>query len=202
MLYFHYDSAEKGSMEFHDKKVLYLNRSRLSRLFEDEIKSYEIVVIEYAHCLLPVEVDFLRQLDSQEIHCFGLRRDERGEPFAGSVQLLIYSQILTGDLNSGLPGDKQAVSFAEKDNAGFNESCIDDYGGVHPLVIEFLDAGDMEERISIFRRMKAMLDDEVIDTLAMSLDVEVPEGEIDDRADNLLSCMETMKKYETTRLRW
>jgi hypothetical protein len=49
--------------------------------------------------------------------------------------------------------------------------------------------------------MQPDLTDYLIDTMAVSLDVVIPEGDIDDRYRQLKGCLETRKKYEINRFR-
>ena len=57
--------------------------------------------------------------------------------------------------------------------------------GIDPLVIRFLDADSYS----------------MINTMAISIDVEVEEGEIEDRYEELRRCLLLYDKFECTRLR-
>ena len=68
-------------------------------------------------------------------------------------------------------------------------------------LMAFLDAETYEEKLEILHRMQYDLNDSLIETMAMSVDVVIPEGEIDERCRQLKSCLEAKKKYESSRFR-
>jgi hypothetical protein len=68
-------------------------------------------------------------------------------------------------------------------------------------VIEFLDADSYEERLNILTGLHHRITDEMITTMAVACDIEVPEGETESRYASLKSCLLTLEKYECNRLR-
>ena len=74
-------------------------------------------------------------------------------------------------------------------------------GGINPKVLEFLDSEDFDERYNILVALRDEIDDQIINTLAVALDVVIPEGNIDDRYDQLKMCLRTRQRYESNRLR-
>ena len=72
---------------------------------------------------------------------------------------------------------------------------------VDPFVVDFLDADNCEDRLNILAGCKHHITDDMINTMAMAIDVEVPEGNLMDRYDNLKNCLLTIKKFEGRRLR-
>lgn len=71
----------------------------------------------------------------------------------------------------------------------------------NPDLLEFLDADTMEQKRRILIGMKARITDRLIDDLAASLDVTIEQGELDDRYKDLLTCVDTMERFEVNRLR-
>ena len=70
-----------------------------------------------------------------------------------------------------------------------------------PLVLEFLDADTYEERLNILAGLHHRITDDMITTMAVACDVEVPEGSCEERYDSLRSCLRTLQRYECNRLR-
>ena len=72
---------------------------------------------------------------------------------------------------------------------------------VNPKLMAFFDADDLEEKYNILISMRDELNDHLINSMAVALDVVIAEGEISDRYDQLKHCIRTKQRYETSRLR-
>ena len=70
-----------------------------------------------------------------------------------------------------------------------------------PQVLEFLDADTYEQRLNILAGLHHRITDDMITTMAVACDVEVPDGETEIRYASLKSCLQTLEKYECNRLR-
>ncbi len=87
----------------------------------------------------------------------------------------------------------------EHDNIHKNNDIQDEQ--VNPLLMEFLDAEDYQQKLNTLTGMRSKLDDKLIDAMAASMEIEVPEGPIDKRYASLRSCILTHAKFECVRLR-
>ena len=72
---------------------------------------------------------------------------------------------------------------------------------IDPMVLQFLDAGTYEERLNILVGLRHRITDEMITTMAIASDVEVPEGSLEERFQGLKNCLATLDRYECNRLR-
>ena len=70
-----------------------------------------------------------------------------------------------------------------------------------PGLMEFLDAETYQERIQILAHLRPRITDSMINTMAVSLDLDIKDGKTEDRYDELMGCLETHAKYECLRLR-
>lgn len=70
-----------------------------------------------------------------------------------------------------------------------------------PMVLEFLDSDDYEQKLNILAGLHHRITDDMITTMAMACDVEVDEGDTEERFESLKNCLLTLEKYECNRLR-
>ncbi len=72
---------------------------------------------------------------------------------------------------------------------------------IDPLVMEFLDAGTYEQRLNILAALRHRITNEMINTMAVSVDLEIKDGDVQERYEELKRCLLTFEKYECNRLR-
>lgn len=70
-----------------------------------------------------------------------------------------------------------------------------------PFVLEFLDADSYEQKLNILAGLHHRITDEMITTMAIACDIEVNDGETEERYEELKNCLLTMEKFECNRLR-
>lgn len=69
------------------------------------------------------------------------------------------------------------------------------------ILMDFLDIDTYQEKLKYIDIVRDRLDDKIIDAMAASLDVEVPDGSLDKRYQSLKQVISAHAKYECTRLR-
>ena len=87
------------------------------------------------------------------------------------------------------PADSVPISTAEEEPA------------LDPLVLEFLDADSYEQKLNILAGLHHRITNEMITTMAISCDIEVNDGDMEERYEELKNCLLTMEKFECNRLR-
>lgn len=70
-----------------------------------------------------------------------------------------------------------------------------------PILMEFLDLRTMDAKVRFLSDNKKKLTNEIINAMAASIDVTVPDGPLELRYSSLRSCLQTKAKYEINRLR-
>lgn len=100
-----------------------------------------------------------------------------------------------GTVQKTEPGAEEKQEMSAVNNGEEGEMNMD------PLVLEFLDAGTYEERLNILAALHHKITDDMINTMAVAVDVEVKEGDIEERYVELRNCLLTFNKFECNRLR-
>ncbi len=72
---------------------------------------------------------------------------------------------------------------------------------VQDKLMAFFDAETMEEKYQILLDMRGEINDRMINNMAVVLDVVIEEGPVEQRYEELKTCLRTFQKYECGRLR-
>lgn len=95
----------------------------------------------------------------------------------------------------------QATATAAQTTIAPVSPAEDEEPALDPLVLEFLDADSYEEKLNILEGLHHRITNEMITTMAISCDIEVNDGEPEERYEELKNCLLTMEKFECNRLR-
>lgn len=99
-------------------------------------------------------------------------------------------------------GDKASMERSELQTA--EVSAVDEASeelDLDPLVLEFLDADEYEQRLNILAGLHHRITNDMITTMAIACDVEIDEGDVEKRYEALRNCLLTLQRYECSRLR-
>ena len=69
------------------------------------------------------------------------------------------------------------------------------------MVLEFLDASSYDERLGILAALHHRITDDMINVMAMATDIEVGEGDVEERYAQLRNCLLKLERFECNRLR-
>jgi len=70
-----------------------------------------------------------------------------------------------------------------------------------PMLLQFLDADGYEEKLNVLAALHHRITQDMITIMAVASDVEVAEGELEERYAQLRNCLLTLEKYECNRMR-
>ena len=103
----------------------------------------------------------------------------------------------------GRPGWNGSWQPQERQQGPAMEAVQQEQGenAVDSRLMRFLDAESFQEKLDTLTALKAELDDKLIDAMAASMEVEVPEGPVEVRYASLRKCILAHTRYECTRLR-
>lgn len=112
----------------------------------------------------------------------------------------VQQSIAVNEQVDGKAAEVQAVDADVKEIPGISEA--ENAGPqLDSGLEEFLDADTYEERLRIFTGIQHRLTDDMINVMAISMDTEVPEGELGDRITSLKNFLLTQVKFECNRIR-
>ena len=168
--------------------------------------SYELYVRPYDMFLS--EVDHNKYPDAAQKYRFELIDINTGKALEKSGDTAAYNKAIDNDnitTADTYTEDKSTDYMAENvssDNENIADTCNSDENTVQDSkLIRFLDAYDYKEKLDILTSMRSELNDGLIDIMAESIEVAVPEGDITDRYNSLRKCLLAHTKYEGLRLR-
>ena len=95
------------------------------------------------------------------------------------------------------PADAASLTEAEESFHSPEEEEV----SLDPLVLEFLDADSYEQRLNILAGLHHRITDDMITTMAIACDVEINDGDLEERYEALKVCLLTLERYECNRLR-
>lgn len=81
------------------------------------------------------------------------------------------------------------------------EKDADADGMIDEDVVAFLDADTYEQKMNIFSALHDRVTQEMLNTIAVSLDIEVDSGDLEERYRQIQNCLQTFQRYECNRLR-
>lgn len=99
-----------------------------------------------------------------------------------------------------IPMAGKAEGRHDREEAGRQEPPVKD-GGVNPLLLEFLDADTLEDKLHILIFGRNQMDDNLLNSIAISLDLVVEEKSTEEKYDEILNCLSMMERFECNRLR-
>lgn len=94
-------------------------------------------------------------------------------------------------------GQEMKANDAGSSQVEANEESLN----IDPMVIEFLDADNYEERLNILTGLRHRITDDMINVMAIATDVEVKPGPVEERYEELRNCLLTFERFEGKRLR-
>lgn len=105
-----------------------------------------------------------------------------------------FEQVKSVEKSGNSDCEKSAPEFSDEDITEAEQQ-------LDPMVLAFLDADTYERKLEILAGLQPRITDEMITTMAVACDVEVPEGTVGERYRGLQNCLITLEKYECNRLR-
>lgn len=149
------------------------------------------------------EVDRTKYPDCVQRYRFALQgTEEEGRPEAASAaQTAVLPRRPEAERMEAAPAAQASVYNTEEDMETLDLYEEEEELNINPLVLQFLDADTYERRLEILSMLHSCIDHEMINTMAVAVDIEIADGDIESRYEELKSCLLTFEKYECNRLR-
>lgn len=172
----------------------------------EELVIYQALYGDYQVYARPLSmflepVDRVKYPDALQEYRFELcdeliRMPEADRKEASGQTELVKDEPVGEEIAQAQREEEAMRSFGEQEKDAQEEEL-----NIDPLVLEFLDADSYEERLNILAALHHRITDEMINTMAIATDLEVGEGDTEERYEELKSCLLTLEKYECNRLR-
>lgn len=149
------------------------------------------------------EVDHVKYPQVQQKYRFELLQDMKNDnEYADMAE---GRKAATGRQTAEVQGQTELV---KEKNRVQETKIVQETGGdiaeqieIDPLVMEFLDADSYEQKLNILAALHNRITDEMINTMAIATDIEIKDGNVEERYEELKNCLLTFEKYECNRLR-
>lgn len=111
------------------------------------------------------------------------------------------AEVGTADAKAADAKAVGAKTAAKKDELQTPQEEVQTQPGLDPMVIAFLEADSYGEKLNLLAGMRHKITNDMITTMAIASDIEIEEGELSVRYENLKNCLLTKEKYECRRIR-
>lgn len=160
---------------------------------------YQVYARELSMFLSPV--DRVKYPEASQLYRFE-RQGAEGDP--RRQEMAEAKKTMTAQPASSHPVIIEAAPAVEgpgTDARAKTEIASEEEFQLDPMLVRFLDADTYEERLNILTGLHHRITQEMITTMAVASDVEVGDGELEERYGQLKTCLLTLEKYECNRLR-
>ncbi|MBR3635357.1 MAG: DUF1653 domain-containing protein [Lachnospiraceae bacterium] len=125
-----------------------------------------------------------------------------------TLEKMVVYQALYGDNETYVRPYDSFVSKVDKikypdatQEYRFEEVKANETPDIDPMVMQFLETEDFEEKFEILNGLRYKITKDQIAVMAMSLDVTIDDSDLEDMYRQLKTCVDTRRRFETTRLR-
>lgn len=155
---------------------------------------YEIYVRPYD--MFVSEVDHEKYPQVKQVYRFTQVHPEEMEEESDKVEV----PDLTLELDESMEPEQSAVEEEPKKMSEDQpaQEKQDVSGGINPILLEFLDADTLEEKMHIMTFYRNQMDEALLNSIAISLDLVVDKKGLQETYDEIMNCLSMMKHFECT----
>ena len=155
---------------------------------------YGIYVCPYD--MFASEVDHEKYPQVKQVYRFTQVHPEEMEEESDKVEV----PDLTLELDESMEPEQSAVEEEPKKMSEDQpaQEKQDVSGGINPILLEFLDADTLEEKMHIMTFYRNQMDEALLNSIAISLDLVVDKKGLQETYDEIMNCLSMMKHFECT----
>lgn len=142
------------------------------------------------------EVDHEKYPQVKQVYRFTQVHPEEMEEESDKVEV----PDLTLELDESMEPEQSAVEEEPKKMSEDQpvQEKQDVSGGINPILLEFLDADTLEEKMHIMAFYRNQMDEALLNSIAISLDLVVDKKGLQETYDEIMNCLSMMKHFECT----
>ena len=142
------------------------------------------------------EVDHEKYPQVKQVYRFTQVHPEEMEEESDKVEV----PDLTLELDESMEPEQSAVEEEPKKMSEDQpaQEKQDVSGGINPILLEFLDADTVEEKMHIMTFYRNQMDEALLNSIAISLDLVVDKKGLRETYDEIMNCLSMMKHFECT----
>ena len=142
------------------------------------------------------EVDHEKYPQVKQVYRFTQVHPEEMEEESDKVEV----PDLTLELDESMEPEQSAVEEEPKKMSEDQpaQEKQDVSGGINPILLVFLDADTLEEKMHIMTFYRNQMDEALLNSIAISLDLVVDKKGLQETYDEIMNCLSMMKHFECT----
>ena len=167
----------------------------------EELVIYQALYGDYGIYVRPYdmfasEVDHEKYPQVKQVYRFTQVHPEEMEEESDNVEV----PDLTLELDESMEPEQSAVEEEPKKMSEDQpaQEKQDVSGGINPILLEFLDADTLEEKMHIMTFYRNQMDEALLNSIAISLDLVVDKKGLRETYDEIMNCLSMMKHFECT----
>ena len=186
--------------ESEEKLVVYQSVDNPDRVFARPLEMFMSDIDRFRYPLIRAKYRFTLVSEPEE---------ETNEPLKTKAAESETSQPSEDTLAASIPSSEQEEETEPSKTEVTEEQSEDDSAVykdngelvIDPYVERVLDEKEFSKKIEFFEMLRGKCTEDMLTTIAISLDIQLQEGSIEDKYSQILRTLKMHEKYETSRLR-
>lgn len=142
------------------------------------------------------EVDHEKYPQVKQVYRFTQEHPEEMEEESDKVEVPDLTLELDESMEPEQPAVEEEPKKMSEDQPAQEKQDVS--GGINPILLEFLDADTLEEKMHIMTFYRNQMDEALLNSIAISLDLVVDKKGLQETYDEIMNCLSMMKHFECT----